>query len=111
MKGIKRDIVISAIEESLLAAARKNIQGLINISVKVNNKTGDIEVFAQKEAVEKVTIPEEEVSPEEARLINPYAEIGDWIDITCTPQEFGRIAAQTARQVISQKLRTAETRL
>jgi N utilization substance protein A len=107
-KGIKRDIVIGAIEESLLAAARKNIQGLINITVKVNNKTGDIEVFAQKEVVEKVTIPEEEITLEEARIINPYAEIGEWVDIACTPQDFGRIAAQTARQVISQKLRSAE---
>ena len=107
-KGIKRDIIVGAIEESLLAAARKNIQGLINITVKVNNKTGDIEVFAQKEVVEKVTIPEEEISLEDARVLNPYAEIGQWVDIVCTPQDFGRIAAQTARQVISQKLRSAE---
>ncbi len=107
-KGIKRDIVIGAIEEALLAAARKNIQGLINISVKVNNKTGDIEVFAQKEVVEKVTIPEEEILLEDARQINPYAEIGEWVDIVCTPKDFGRIAAQTARQIISQKLRSAE---
>ena len=101
-KGIKRDIVIGAIEEALLAAARKNIQGLINITVKVNNKTGDIEVFAQKEVVDKVTIPEEEITLEDARHINPYAEIGEWVDIVCTPKDFGRIAAQTARQIISQ---------
>jgi len=107
-KGIKRDVIISAVEESLLAAARKSIKGLLNISVHVNSKTGDIEVTAQKEVVDKVTIPDEEITLEEARVINPYAELGQWIDIPCTPQDFGRIAAQTARQVISQKLRSAE---
>lgn len=107
-KGIKRDVIIAAVEESLLAAARKSIKGLLNISVRVNPKTGDIEVTAQKEVVDKVTIPEEEITLEEARLLNPNAELGEWIDIPCTPQDFGRIAAQTARQVISQKLRSAE---
>ncbi len=107
-KGIKRDVIIAAIEESLKAAARKSIKGLINISVQINSKTGDIEVTAQKEVVDKVTIPEEEISLEEARAINPYAEIGQWVDIVATPTDFGRIAAQTARQIISQKLRSAE---
>jgi N utilization substance protein A len=107
-KGIKRDVIISAVEESLLAAARKSIKGLLNITVRVNSKTGDIEVTAQKEVVDKVTIPDEEITLEDARVINPYAELGQWIEIPCTPQDFGRIAAQTARQVISQKLRSAE---
>lgn len=107
-KGIKRDVIISAIEESLRAAARKSIKGLINISVSVNSKTGMIDVIAQKEVVDKVTIPEEEITLEDARVLNPEAELGQWIDITVTPQDFGRIAAQTARQVISQKLRVAE---
>jgi N utilization substance protein A len=107
-KGIKREVIISAVEESLLAAARKSIKGLLNISVHVNHKTGDIVVTAQKEVVDKVTIPDEEISIEEARVINPYVELGQWVDIPCTPQDFGRIAAQTARQVISQKLRSAE---
>ncbi len=107
-KGIKREVIISAVEESLLAAARKSIKGLLNISVHVNSKTGDIVVTAQKEVVDKVTIPEEEIAIEEARVLNPSAELGQWVDIPCTPQDFGRIAAQTARQVISQKLRSAE---
>ncbi len=107
-KGIKREVIISAVEESLLAAARKSIKGLINISVHVNPKTGNIEVVAQKEVVDKVTIPEEEISLEEARLLNSNVEIGEWVDFPCTPQDFGRIAAQTARQIISQKLRSAE---
>jgi N utilization substance protein A len=107
-KGIKREIIIAAIEESLRAAARKSIKGLINVSVQINSKTGNIDVVAQKEVVDKVTIPEEEITLEEAKLINPYCEIGQWVDITVTPQDFGRIAAQTARQIISQKLRGAE---
>ena len=107
-KGIKRDVIIAAIEESLRAAARKSIKGHINVSVQINSKTGTIDVIAQKEVVDKVTIPEEEISLEEAKIINPYAEIGQWVDILVTPKDFGRIAAQTARQVISQKLRSAE---
>ncbi len=107
-KGIKRDVIISAIEESLRAAARKSIKGHINVSVNINSKTGMIDVIAQKEVVDKVTIPEEEISLEDAKVLNPDAEIGQWVDITVTPQDFGRVAAQTARQIISQKLRGAE---
>lgn len=107
-KGIKREIIIDAIEESLRAAARKSIKGYINVNVHVNPKNGDIEVTAQKEVVDKVTIPMEEITLENARVLKEDAEIGDWIDLVITPQDFGRIAAQTARQVIAQKLRGAE---
>ncbi len=74
----------------------------------IHPKTGNIDVIAQKEVVDKVTIPDEEILLEEARKLNPDAQIGDWIDIIITPQDFGRIAAQTARQIIGQKLRSAE---
>ena len=108
-KGIKRDVVISAIEESLYVAARKSIHGgLINVSVQVNPKTGDINVTAQKEVVELVTIPEEEISLAEARVLHPDCELGQWVDISVIPQDFGRIAAHTAGQIISQNLRHAE---
>ncbi len=107
-KGIKQTIIIDAIEEALRVSARKSIKGLINVSVKVDPKTGNIEVFAQKEVVDEVTIPEEEILLEEAQELNPNCEIGDWVDIEATPEDFGRIAAQTARQVIAQKLRGAE---
>lgn len=107
-KGIKRDIIIGAIEEALLVAARKSVKGLINVSVRIDSKTGNIEVYAQKEVVEKVTIPEEEISLTEAQELNPQCDLGDWIDLETTPEDFGRIAAQTARQVIAQKLRSAE---
>ncbi|MBS0604643.1 MAG: transcription termination/antitermination protein NusA [Verrucomicrobia bacterium] len=107
-KGIKRDVIIAAVEESLRAAARKSVKGLINVTVHINPKTGNIDVIAQKEVVDKVTIPDEEITLEDARVLNPTCEIGQWIDISVTPQDFGRIAAQTARQIISQKLRSAE---
>ncbi|MBY0528669.1 MAG: transcription termination factor NusA [Rhabdochlamydiaceae bacterium] len=107
-KGIKRDIIIAAIEESLRVAARKSVRGLLNVSVQINSKTGNIDVIAQKEVVDKVTIPDEEISIEDARVLNPYCEIGQWIDISVTPEDFGRIAAQTARQIIAQKLKSAE---
>lgn len=107
-KGIKRDIIVSAIEESLQIAARKSIQGLTNVSVSVNAKNGEIEVFTEKEIVEEVEIPEEEISLVEAREIDPDCQLGQWIQVSVTPENFGRIAAQTARQVISQKLRGAE---
>jgi transcription termination/antitermination protein NusA len=107
-KGIKRDIIVAAIEEALRAAARKSVKDLLNVSVSVDSKTGIIDVIAQKEVVELVTIPDEEISLEEAQILYPDCEIGEWIDMVITPEDFGRIAAQTAKQVISQKLRTAE---
>ncbi len=107
-KGIKRHIIISAIEEALRAAARKSVKNLINVSVSINHKTGAIEVIAQKEVVDVVTIPDEEISLEDAQVLDPNAEIGQWIDLTVTPADFGRVAAQAARQIISQKIKGAE---
>lgn len=107
-KGIKRDVIINAIKDALISATRKSTVGLINVSVEINSKTGNIEVLAQKEVVDTVTFPEEEITLEEAQLINPDCSLGDWVDINVTPHDFGRIAAQTARQIIAQKLRSAE---
>ncbi len=107
-KGIKRDIVINAIEESLRAAARKSIIGASNVTVHIHPKTGNIDVFCEKEIVEKVDVPTQEISLEDAREIDPDCKIGQFIDVVVTPKDFGRIAAQKARQIISQKLRSAE---
>lgn len=107
-KGIKRDIVIDAIEESLRAAARKNIAGAANVTVKIHPKTGDIDVFCEKEIVDEVEVPAQEILLEEARELDPECDIGQFIDILVTPKDFGRIAAHKARQVIAQKLRSAE---
>jgi transcription termination/antitermination protein NusA len=107
-KGIKRDIVISAIEESLRAAARKSISGASNVTVSIHPKTGNIEVYCEKEIVDEVEVTAQEISLEEARQIDPEAQLGQFIDIVATPKDFGRIAAQKARQIITQKLRSAE---
>lgn len=107
-KGIKREIITGAIEEALRAAARKSVTGLVNLSIKINPKTGVIDVITQKEVVGKVSMADEEISLIQALELYPDCEIGDWVDINVTPSDFGRIAAQTAKQVISQKLRVAE---
>jgi N utilization substance protein A len=107
-KGIKRDIVINAIEESLTAAAKKSITGASNVSVTINPKTGQIDVFSEKEIVDEVEVPAQEINLEDAREIDPDCEIGQFIDVIVTPKDFGRIAAQKARQIITQKLRGAE---
>lgn len=107
-KGIKRNIVIDAIEESLRAAARKSITGASNVTVKINHKTGDIDVFCEKEIVDDVEVDAQEILLEDARELDPECELGQFIDILVTPKDFGRIAAQKARQIITQKLRGAE---
>lgn len=107
-KGIKRETIIKAIEESLLVAIRKGMGGAGNLDVSVDAKSGDIDVSAEKEVVDLVTIPEEEITIDQAKELGLDCEIGDWIKVPINPTELGRIAAQTARQVISQKLRGAE---
>ncbi len=108
-KGIKREIVIKAIEESLLIAAKKSVHiGLGNPTVHVDSKTGEIDVLVQKRIVEKVENHDEEISLEDARILAPECELNQRLEISVTPQDFGRIAAQTARQVITQKLKYAE---
>lgn len=107
-KGIKREIVIHAIEESLQAAARKSISGASNVTVQINSKTGNIDVFCEKEIVDEVEVPAQEISLEDAQEIDPDCEVGQFIDVVVTPKDFGRIAAQKARQIITQKLRSAE---
>lgn len=108
-KGIKREIVINAIADSLRAAARKSVKGLgEKVSVEIHPKTGEIEVFTQKKIVDKVSNSAEEISIEDAKFLEPDAQVGQWLEISITPQDFGRIAAQAARQIITQKLKGAE---
>lgn len=107
-KGIQREVVISAIEESLCAAARKSVSGASNVTVSINSKSGNIDVLCEKEIVDHVEVPAQEISLEEARKIDADCQIGQFIDIIVTPRDFGRIAAQKARQIISRKLKSAE---
>ncbi|MEZ5314632.1 MAG: transcription termination factor NusA [Chlamydiales bacterium] len=107
-KGIKRDVVITAIETALKAAARKSIKEEANVSVQINSKSGDVEVFCEKEIVNHVEHSAKEISLNTAQGLDPDCQLGQFIDVPVTPENFGRIAAQTARQIISQKLRGAE---
>lgn len=107
-KGIKREVVISAIEESLQAAARKSVKGASNVTVTINPKSGNIDVYSEKEIVEDIEVPTLEIGLEDARQIDPECQVGQFIDVLVTPEDFGRIAAQKARQIITRKLRSAE---
>lgn len=109
-KGVKREVIISAIEAALQASVRKSVknESQANVSVQIHPKTGDIEVYCEKEIVESVDQPSVQISWKSAQALDPDCQIGQFIDVPLTLKHFGRIAAQTARQVISQKLREAE---
>jgi len=107
-KGINKEIIFEAIETSLVTACKKNFGTSQNIKVDINRETGDVKVYAQKEIVEDVYDAFLEISLEDARKIDAGYEYGDIVDIEITPKNFGRISAQTAKQVVVQKFREAE---
>ncbi len=107
-KGIDKAKVISAVEAALQTAAKKRFGQSENIQVQIDPKTGEIAVVSLKTIVETVTNPKTEVSLLEARKVDSGAEVGDEIGDTIGIEELGRIAAQTAKQVICQKVREAE---
>ena len=107
-KGIKREVVMNAIESALTAAAKKSLKDEANVSVQINSRSGSIDVFCEKEIVEEVVHPAREIALATAQSLDPECDIGQFIDVPVTPANFGRIAAATARQIISQKLRGAE---
>ncbi|WP_213357757.1 transcription termination factor NusA [Chlamydiifrater phoenicopteri] len=107
-KGINRSTVIGAIEVALKTAAKKSLRDEANVSVNINPRTGDIEVFCEKEIVDVCKNPSKEISLDKAREYDPDSEIGQYIDVPFFSENFGRIAAHAARQIISQKLRHAE---
>lgn len=107
-KGISRDVIIDALTNALSSAYKKNFGAVQDITVNIDEETGKISVFARKNVVEEVLDRECEMSVEEARKINPNYEVGDVVEREVTPAAFGRIAAQTARNVVLQRIREAE---
>ena len=107
-KGIDEEVIYEAIETSLVSACKKNFGTSQNVKVVMDRETGNIEVYAQKDVVEEVEDPMLQVSLEEAKAINPVYQRGDVVDFVVTPKNFGRISAQTAKQVVVQKFREAE---
>jgi len=102
------DVVLEAVEASLISAYKRNFGAATNIEVRIEPNTGEVRVFAAKEVVEKETDPQAEISLREARRLEPDVELGQSLLVESTPREFGRIAAQTAKQVILQRIREAE---
>jgi len=110
-KGISKDIVLEALTSALLSAYKKNYGAASDVQVKIDEETGEIKVYARKNIVEEVEDRESEISLENARKVNPRYEIGGVCEFEVTPSSFGRIAAQTARQVVLQRIREAEREL
>ena len=107
-KGIDREILIQALEEALRSAARKKFGSNIDIEVQYSEESGEIEVFQFKDVMEEITEPDIQIGFEEARMLDPDCKIGDSIGTKMDTSTFGRIAAQSAKQVIVQKMKDAE---
>ncbi|MBI2955509.1 MAG: transcription termination/antitermination protein NusA [Chloroflexi bacterium] len=112
-KGLSKDTVLEAIEAALVSAYKRNFAtgGNQNISVKIDPQSGQVHAYVQKYVADEVKDSRVEISPKEAQKIEPSAKVGDLVDVESTPYNFGRIAAQTAKQVVLQRLREAEREL
>jgi N utilization substance protein A len=109
-KGIDKEILFEALESALLSASRKTLGSADNVRMHIDRKSGDLRVYWRKKVVDDVTDDKLEISLADAKALNQEAELGDELELEQErpPQEFGRIAAQTAKQVILQKVRDAE---
>ena len=104
-RGIKKEVILESIETALVTAYKRNFDSIENVRVTMDGKTGEIHVYAQKEVVELVEDPNLQINLIDAQKISKQLEIGDIAEIELIPKNFGRIAAQTAKQVIVQKIR------
>ncbi|MEJ2757649.1 MAG: NusA N-terminal domain-containing protein [Anaerolineales bacterium] len=109
-KQLPKEIVVEALEAAMISAYRKtvNASSAQEISAKFDIETGTVTIFAEKEVVDEVQDDRTEVTLENALTVEPEAEVGDIVMVESTPEDFGRVAAQTARQVIQQRIREAE---
>ncbi len=111
-KGITKEILFEAIEAALISAYKRNFSSAQNVRVSILKDTGEIKVFSCLEVVDNnAASPHQEIHIEEAKKKNPNAQLGDIIELEVTPKNFGRIAAQTAKQVVIQRIREAEREL
>lgn len=107
-RGINKDTLVEALEAALISAYRRHAGTTEIVVVRLDSTSGSVRVFVQKRVVEEVADPEQEVSLQEARESHPGYEVGDVLEREVSPQDFGRIAAQTAKQVVVQRIREAE---
>lgn len=110
-RGIKKEMLFSAIEAALISAYKRNFNSAANVRVDIDQETGNIKVYSCQEVVEEVTSPQQQIHIDEAKQKNPRLEVGDILEEEVTPKNFGRIAAQTAKQVVIQRIREAEREL
>ena len=110
-RGITKDIILEAIEAAITSAYKRNYGTSQNVRVEVDEKTGDINVYARKLVVEDVADETSQIGLGEAQELDPNYKLDDVIEIEVTPSDFGRIAAQTAKQVVIQRIREAERAL
>jgi len=107
-KGISREVLLEAIEAALVTAYKRNFNQAQNVRVDLNSDSGSMKVYARKDVVEEVEDDRLQISLEDAQVINPAYELEDVYEEEVTPKDFGRIAAQTAKQVVTQRVREAE---
>ncbi len=107
-KGISKEVIFDALEAALISGYKKNFGSSQNVEVEIDKNTGLVKVFAKKNVVEEVQNELEEISIEDAKKIDNNYEIDDIVQFEVTPKDFGRIAAQTAKQVVMQKIKEAE---
>ena len=108
--GLSRDTVMQALEAAMVSAYRRSVNASTaqNVEARIDPETGEVRMLAEKEVVDGIQSPQTEASLEEARRVAPEAALGDMVMVDSTPEDFGRVAAQTAKQVILQRLREAE---
>ncbi|HEY5560153.1 MAG TPA: transcription termination factor NusA [Clostridiaceae bacterium] len=111
-KGISADLIFTTLEDALVAAYKKNYGNASgscqNVKVTMNKESGEIHVYAQKKVLEEAIDFNEEITLEDARKINTRYQLEDIVDIEVTPKSFGRVAAQSAKQVVIQRIKEAE---
>lgn len=107
-RGIDRETLIKAVEGALLSASKKSVSPAKDIRIEIDRKTCDIRALAKVQVVDRVTAPHDEVNLSQAQRIKPDVKLGDFLEIEVTPRNFGRIAAQTAKQAILHRIRQAE---
>lgn len=110
-RGISKEILFEAIESAIVSAYKRNYGNTLNVRVDISDRTGEIRVFARKDVVDEVLDEANEIALPEAKAIDPNFELDDIVEIEVTPKDFGRIAAQTAKQVVIQRIREAERAL
>lgn len=110
-KGINREVLVSAVHESLLSAAKKAVGPARDLRVAIDNKTGDIKAFAKLIVADRVISRHDQISVFDARRLKADAQVGEELELEVTPVGFGRIAAQYAKQALMQNLRRAEKAL